>query len=81
MNVREESVTTETRKPEPMVGLEVAARFFSLSVVTLRRMIARKRVRSYRLGIKLLRVRLSELETDLVGMRRVGRPKKGEISA
>ncbi len=63
---------------EPMVDLPAACEFFKLSDDTLRRWIARGKIRSYRLGIKLLRVRLSEVEADLVKMRRRGRPRVRE---
>jgi excisionase family DNA binding protein len=63
---------------EPMVDLPTAAAFFSISDDTLRRLISRKKIRSYRLGVKLIRVRLSEVEADLTKMRRRGRPKLKE---
>ncbi len=64
--------------PESMVDLPEAARHFAVSVDFLRTHIATGKVKSYRLGRKLLRVRLSEVESDLVKMRRVGRPRKSK---
>lgn len=60
---------------ESMVDLPEAARHFAVSVDFLRTHIGKGKIRFYRLGRKLIRVRLSEVETDLVKMRRVGRPK------
>ncbi len=59
-----------------MVDLPTAAAFFSVGVPTLRGFISRGKVRIHRLGTKLIRVRLSEVEADLERIRRVGRPKK-----
>ncbi len=65
---------------EPMVDLPTAAEHFSVCVDFLRGKIRQGKIRHYRLGIKLLRVRLSEVEADLVKMRRRGRPRRDHRS-
>lgn len=49
---------------EPYVPLKVAADHFTVSVKTLRRYIAHKRIPGYRLGGQV-RVKISELEESL----------------
>ena len=61
---------------EPMVDIATAAAYFSVAEVTLRRFISTGKVKSYRLGRKLLRVRIGEVEADLTKMRKPGRPRK-----
>ena len=62
--------------PQPWVDLPTAAAHFMVSVDVLRRYIRKRKVRFKRLGVKLIRVRLSEVEEDLEKIRKVGRPKK-----
>lgn len=52
---------------EPYVPLAVAADHFSVSVKTLRRYIADKKIPGYRLGGQV-RVKISELEKSLIRM-------------
>lgn len=65
---------------EPMVSLAEAAEFFHMSEGTLRRYARKGRIRSSTLGVKLIRVRISEVEDDLKKIRRVGRPRKSRAS-
>ena len=69
------------KHPEPMVDLPTAAAHFALSVDTLRDYVTRGKIRHYRLGVKLLRVRLTEVEEDLCNTRVRGRPRSPVLSA
>lgn len=54
-------------KPEPYVSLDTAAAHFSVSVKTLRRHIADKKIPARRIG-RQIRVKISELEASMTLM-------------
>lgn len=53
---------------EPLVTLDVAAEHFSVSRRTLTRWIEKRRIPAYRLAGRTIRVKISELESAMVGM-------------